>query len=198
MEVLKLICGAFETNTYILKIDKSVIIIDPTGKKDKILKAVEGLNVLAIILTHGHFDHLGCVDELINVLDCPVYLNENDHELAHNEKLNSMAQYKASIYHDEIPLNEGTLKINDFIFDVYNTPGHTMGSCILLIDDCMFSGDLLFKESIGRTDLYSGNDAMMRQSIKFIKSFDPKIKVYPGHGPTTNLDYEFNHNYYLR
>lgn len=198
MEIKRFVTGVFETNTYLLISDKKAIYIDPAGKADKLTENLNGLELVAIVLTHGHFDHIKAVDELYDLYKVDVYLNPLDEFLARSKVHNCLMGHFATIKCPIIPINEGILKIDDFIFDVVYAPGHTQGSCILKIDNVLFVGDVLFKGSIGRTDLYGGSEKQMRQSLRLFKSFDKSLLVYPGHGPITDLETEFRENYFLK
>lgn len=157
MKIIKFVQGPFQTNSYLLLKNEQAILIDPTGKSTAILKALEGLSLKAILLTHAHFDHIGLVDELMERFNCPCYLHPDDIEIATTIKYNQLGPYGAIIKHPLNEVYEGSLKIGDFQFEVIHTPGHTPGSLIYVIENHMFSGDTLFKGSIGRTDLYGGD-----------------------------------------
>ena len=171
MEIKTLIVGPLQTNCYLLKKDNDVLIIDPGSDADKIKESIKG-NVIAILLTHHHFDHIGALAELEKFYDVPVY--------------------------DFNSLEEGKHKVKKFNFDVIYTPGHTNDSVTYYFKDdkIMFVGDFIFKNSIGRTDL-GGNMAEMINSINKIKKYPKDIKLYPGHGNSTTLGYEKENNYYL-
>lgn len=198
MEIIKITAGAFQTNTYILKQDGESIIIDASGKIQKVLEAVEGTKVKAILLTHGHFDHIKIVDELKNQLDVKIYLSKLDEPLARDRVLNSYGDFSAVIKSSIEYLPDDTLKLGNFEFKLFHAPGHTEGSYMFLIEDILFSGDVIFKNSIGRTDLFSGNEKKMKQSLRMFKDFDRNIKIFPGHGENTTVEDEINNNYFLK
>lgn len=198
MEIKCLVQGPFGTNTYLVSQGEAMIIIDPTGKVERIIQALEGRKLVAILLTHGHFDHLGAADELIETYHCPIYLHPDDFSLATNLELNSLGRLGAVLNHAAKPLKEGTLMLTPFKIDVLETPGHTAGSVVFVIDKMMFTGDTLFKGSIGRTDLYSGDRKSLKASLNYLKTFKEEYTIYPGHDGQTTLNHEKLHNPYLK
>jgi len=174
MRIKKVSVGYLETNCYILEKDNNCLIIDPGDESDKIIYEVGNLNVVGIIITHYHFDHIGALDDIRNKYNVEVYDINN--------------------------LEEREYNINGFIFDVIHTKGHHE-TCITIYfseDKIMFTGDFLFKESIGRTDLETANNNEMRESLDKIKKYSKDITIYPGHGEHSTLEHEFMYNYYLR
>ncbi|MCI5773266.1 MAG: MBL fold metallo-hydrolase [Erysipelotrichaceae bacterium] len=198
MEVKTIVVGFFATNCYLLIENGHCLIIDPGKKADKIIASVGELVVDAICLTHGHFDHIQAVDELAEHYACPIYIDQEDEKLIRNCPYNKMAGYTGKIVHDVLNYTYPLIKIKDYQLQIIKASGHTDGSVLLLYKGVMFAGDVLFKGSIGRCDLYSGNDAKMHQSLKMIKELDPDLIVYPGHGEATTLAEELQNNYYLR
>ena len=193
--------GAFATNTYLLFENGQCLIIDPAGKAQKIADKIGDNQVLAILLTHGHFDHIKSVDALYKLYHCPIYLSLEDFELVDpkNAKIkNCYMNLTASISSPLKAFNEGNYQIGPFKFEVVATPGHTKGSIIMVFDEMIFSGDTLFKDSVGRTDLYGGSESDLKQSIKIFKQFNHNYIIYPGHDEITSLEEELNHNEYLR
>ncbi len=199
VEIKRLVMGMLATNTYIIKKRKSVLIVDPTGNSDKISSHInEEEKVVAIVLTHGHFDHIGAVDDLVKKYNCEVYLNSEDIELATTRKLNSFNQYSAVINSPIKSYHEGKMNIGDFELMIYFAPGHTAGCTLIGIENHLFTGDVLFKEDIGRTDLYSANERDMKKTLQFIKTLDENYIVYPGHEELTTLKHELVYNPHLR
>lgn len=197
-EIIKVEVGLYATNCYILKDNKKIIIIDPGKKAEKISSYIyNDETVEAIILTHGHFDHIGAVDDLVKTYNCDVYINEKDKELL-NHRLNEMAGYSSKVSSDVKNLKEGKVTINGFLLNIIYTPGHTEGSVLIQYKNHLFTGDTLFKQSIGRTDLFGSNNSKMIQSIKLIKTLDSSLIVYPGHGETTILSEELKFNPFLQ
>ena len=194
MEITALTLGDYMTNCYLLRREDSdrCLIVDPGYEAGKILKVLEEkqLQPEAILLTHGHFDHVGAVRELFSETDCDVYISEADLSLPPmitNGRLFYTHTYPAS----------GALTLAGLTFWVLPTPGHTPGSVCLLAGDTMFSGDTLFRGSCGRTDLPGGSWEQMLASLKTLASLLGDYRVLPGHGEETTLAWERTHNPYL-
>ncbi|WP_294562682.1 MBL fold metallo-hydrolase [uncultured Traorella sp.] len=197
-EVIRLVLGNVFTNTYILKEADHCIIIDPAANPKRILKEVEGLCVDAICLTHGHFDHIQAVDPLVKQLHCDVYISEDDEEMLRDSKKNASVMAEPFTVKAAVSHYQPVTKIGPFEFEVIEASGHTKGSVLLLIDDLMFCGDVLFKEGIGRCDLYGGSFSQMKATLKKIAKIDKDYKIYCGHGENTTLFEEFKNNPYLK
>ena len=194
MEIITLPLGDYQTNCYIVRQGTSskCLIIDPGYEAGRILSILEEkqLEPEAILLTHGHFDHVGAVRELFSETDCDVYISEADLSLPPmitNGRLFYTHTYPAS----------GALTLVGLTFWVLPTPGHTPGSVCLLAGDTMFSGDTLFRGSCGRTDLPGGSWEQMLASLKTLASLPGDYRVLPGHGEETTLAWERTHNPYL-
>ena len=170
MKIENIKVGYLETNVYLLSKNNHYLIIDPGDESKKIINQIKG-KVDGIIITHHHFDHVGALDELIDK------------------------------YHvDIIDFNsEKKQVIDNFKFEIIPTPGHTNDSVTFYFydDNIMFTGDFIFKDTIGRTDLPTGNEIDMFKSLKSIKDYSGDIKIYPGHGEETTLKEEFNNNMYF-
>ena len=187
--------GAYQTNCYILWAENSekCVVIDPGYEPDVILEQVrkQGKSVEAILLTHGHFDHVGAVRTLAADTDCDVYICDKD--------LSMPPQFTAGpLYYTHTYDRTGTLNLAGLSFRVIHTPGHTPGSVCLIAEDRMFSGDTLFAGSCGRTDLPGGSWPEILQSLKRLKDMAGDYMVYPGHGESTTLAAERNWNPYMR
>lgn len=169
MRIEKIIVGNLETNCYLVIKGSRVLIIDPGDEPEKIINEIDNLDCVGILLTHHHFDHVGALDKLLSY-------------------------YKVNLY-DRNNLKEGTNNIDVFNFEVIYTPGHTSDSISYYFKDVniLFSGDFIFKDSIGRTDL-GGNDLEMFDSINRIKKYDRNIIIKPGHGDDTTLCHEIDYN----
>lgn len=194
--------GRVHTNCYMLVDGNNNCIIvdlpDETGEKLAEFCKENKINPLAILLTHGHFDHCGGVADFLTEFNVPVYGHKNDIDLAQNASKNRWrVRAKDCTFTNFI--NDGDKIVFDgFEIDVMHTPGHTMGSVCYFVDDLMFSGDTLFHTDIGRTDFAESNPAEMQKSLKRIAKIEKNYKVLPGHEEYTTLKEEQENNIYLR
>ncbi len=198
-EVRKLVVGALQTNSYLLIEDNHCIIVDPGANPKRILENVNGLTVDAICLTHGHFDHIKAVDALVKELKCDVYISEYDDEMLKDSKKNaSVLIGQPFTVQSKVKYYDSITKIGNFEFNVLEASGHTNGSVLLMVDNIMFAGDVLFAGGIGRTDLYGGSYSKMKASLNEISKINKDYIVYSGHGEDTTLFEEFKNNPYLK
>ena len=193
MQVYTLPLGAYQTNCYIVANGDRCFVIDPGYEASRILAVLQekGLKAEAILLTHGHFDHVGAVRDLAGSLDCKVYIHEGDLSLP--PQFTAGALYYTDLYKGGITIEAAGLDVF-----IRHTPGHTPGSVCLLCEDHMFSGDTLFQGSCGRTDLPGGDWDTIVASLKRLGSLDKNYTVHPGHGMNTNLAFEKVYNPYMR
>lgn len=197
MEVKTFVLGPIYTNTYLLTEGKDALLIDPASKAEKLVDILGDLNLVGILLTHGHFDHIKAVDGLYEKYKCPVYLHTNDEYLARDKYSGESFGLVSYISCKTNNLSEGKMKIGPFSFETIFTPGHTPGSVIYVFEDCIFTGDTLFKGSIGRTDLDGGDMRKLKDSLRVFKQFNFDYKIYPGHDNSSTLFDELANNYYL-
>ena len=187
--------GSYQTNCYIIHEEnaKTCCVIDPGYNPETVLDKVDslGLTLEAILLTHGHFDHVGGVKQLAAETGCDVYICAED--LSMPPMMTAGPLYYTKTYTDGSQLQLGGLDIS-----VIHTPGHTPGSVCLLVDDAMFSGDTLFAGSCGRTDLPGGQFLTLLNSLHRLKTFETDYRVFPGHAESTTLAQEKRYNPYLR
>lgn len=205
MNIKKITCGPVQTNCYIIQIDGKFFVIDPSfddeSGLEKVLNTLDGNNLSAILLTHGHFDHIAGVDALVEIAGCPVYIHTLDYDFLSNPMLNGshMMGSEIIVRSPATEITEGKLTIDDIVFDVERVAGHTIGSVAFIHDGHCFDGDFIFDRSIGRTDLATGDMSVMRESLRhFIKFHDKKLKLYPGHGGITDLEHQLLLNPYLQ
>ena len=165
--------GYLEENCYLLEKDGEYLLVDPGEDINKILSFIKGKNIIGILVTHNHFDHIDSLEELVSKYHYPVYNYSN--------------------------LREGKKKIGVFDVDIIFTPGHTKDSvCYYFRDDkIMVTGDFLFKGTVGRCDLEGGDINEMYHSIDKIKRCDDDIIIYPGHGEESVLGDEKKYNPYF-
>lgn len=183
--------GYLQTNCYLLSGPEGYLVIDPGAQADTVLDHLGHRKLAAILLTHGHFDHVGAVRDLAAETGCPVYLCEKDLSLP--PALTSGPLYYTHTY------GEGdNLTIAGLTFQVLHTPGHTPGSVCLRFGDNLFAGDTLFAGSCGRTDFPGGDSAVMAQSLRRLAQLEGNPRIWPGHGESTTLDEELRYNPYLR
>ena len=187
--------GAYQTNCYLVwgENANTCVVIDPGYEPDTVLAEVKklGKEIAAILLTHGHFDHVGGVKEIAAETECPVYLCEAD--LSMPPQMTAGPLYYTNTYAEGDFVEAAGLS-----FKVLHTPGHTPGSVCLQCENALFSGDTLFWGSCGRTDLPGGNWATIQKSLKRLAAISGDFKVYPGHGDDTRLDFERKMNPYMQ
>ena len=194
LQVHALTLGAYQVNCYIIHDEKSpsCCVIDPGYEADTILDKLSelGLTLEAILLTHGHFDHVGAVRDLAADTGCQVWLCADDLALPTNLTAGPLCY--TNTYAEGTGLHLAGLDIS-----VLQTPGHTPGSVCLLTENTLFSGDTLFAGSCGRTDLPGGSWEQMRSSLKRLSEIEANLWVLPGHGESTMLESEKKYNPYL-
>jgi hydroxyacylglutathione hydrolase len=201
---LSLEVGELETNCYLFfdEAGRRCLIIDPGADAEKILALIarEKLLPQAVVLTHGHPDHLGAAATLCNRFGIPLWLHEADDEMLRLQGGRDLA----SLFGIEPPppagrlLAEGdTLAVGSLELKVIHSPGHSPGSILLLGQGLLFSGDTLFQGDVGRTDLPGGDEEELRRSLDRIREFPPSTVVLPGHGPGSVLERECKDNPYL-
>ena len=194
LQVHALTLGAYQVNCYIIHDEKSpsCCVIDPGYEADTIVDKLSqlGLTLEAILLTHGHFDHVGAVRDLAADTGCQVWLCADDLALPTNLTAGPLCY--TNTYAEGTTLHLAGLDIS-----VLQTPGHTPGSVCLLAENTLFSGDTLFAGSCGRTDLPGGSWEQMQSSLKRLAGIEANLWVLPGHGESTTLDEEKRHNPYL-
>ena len=181
------------------------ILIDCGGDGDRlgVIIAQKGIELKAILLTHGHADHIEGVAALCKKAPCPVYIHKEDHGYLTNPAWN----HSGEIYGRAFCLDVGVEAVSDgerldlagFLVDVIHTPGHTPGSVCFRVEDCLFTGDTLFKDTIGGEFPPHGDTATEIISIRRqLFSIEEDLACYPGHGEPTSLHYERKYNLYCR
>lgn len=202
MIIKQFVLGQLENNVYLVMDEetKKAVLIDATMFSPEIEQTIKdlGAKVEYILLTHGHFDHVMGVNDLKRALKTEAVINKDD--LAISDNINEFTRL-FGLPDSDIPQYDKFIKDGDIIpvgkmqLKVIHTPGHTEGGVCYLIEDKMFSGDTLFKESVGRTDLFGGSFTKLSNSIKNkLFQLDDNITVYPGHGPQTTIGHEKKYN----
>lgn len=205
MILKEFVLGELENNNYLLidEVSKEAILIDCTIPREDIEDALKeyNANLKYILLTHAHFDHIMGVNYFREKYHCKALLHIDDKELL--ESIKDFAR-------EFLPYDVEKQQVDDYIEEnqvikfggkdikVIHTPGHTKGGVCYLLDDMLFSGDTIFREAVGRTDLPGGNFAQLKSNIEQkIFTLDENIKIYPGHGPSSTVGWEKVHNQFL-
>lgn len=203
LKIGRMVLGMCQTNCYFVYEEgkNEVIFVDPAEHGDRIYEAMQdnGFTVAGILLTHGHFDHILGVEELKAKSGVKVYAFEAEKELCNDPELNASAQVRKPCSVDaDVYVKDGEeITIAGMTCQAIATPGHTIGSGCYYFEKGGFllSGDTLFAESVGRTDLPTGSMSMLVRSIKEkLFALPNETKVYPGHGEGTTIGYEKSYN----
>lgn len=206
MRIEKFSVGILGTNCYLVinEETKEMVIIDPGGYSKKLAEYIkeEELKPAAVLLTHGHFDHIMGIDGILSDYQVPVYVHEDDADAMTDARLNQSKTYtKGYTFQDALYLKDKEhLEFAGFDFEVIHTPGHTKGGCCYYIpsEHVLFSGDTLFQNSVGRTDFENSSPLDLVKSIRerlFVLPDD--THVYPGHSGETMIGHEKSHNPYV-
>lgn len=190
-------------NTYLVYTSDSCIIIDPANNLKILQKYIASRKIEGVLLTHGHYDHFKVLKDLMKLSNFKVYMHKNAKAKLENV-VSSCATYFGEnnptlIEKDKVQeVQDGeTIILGPFKIKCWYTPGHTNCMMCYILDDNLFSGDFLFKEGIGRTDLDTGSAIKMMQSLEMLKKQKINYIVYPGHGDATTLRDELKYNHYL-
>lgn len=190
------------TNCYFVYDEEKAIIIDPSGEHEIIFEEIENLNVkvVAIFLTHAHWDHIIALEEVVKKYDVDVYIGKEEADWLNNPQKNlsfRAPQEIGSLSFDIEPkiLDEGMHTVDGITFNVLKTPGHSPGSLSYIFNNYVVSGDALFNGGIGRTDLPGSNHSDLMTSIsEKLFTLEDNIVVYPGHGEPTTIGDEKKYN----
>jgi len=198
MEIMKFTLGSYRSNCYVVHDMNKAVIIDPGYESDEVIEYIKKhhLSVEGIYVTHGHPDHVGGARQMKNMFNATVYAPLKDSIWMGEGQFNQIGHV---IPVDVFVQEPKELKLIGKIFKVYDTPGHSEGGTILYVDGVLFSGDTLFFQSIGRTDIPKSDPQVIYQSIKKIyELFKDDVIVYPGHGKPTTIGHEKKFNPFVR
>jgi hydroxyacylglutathione hydrolase len=196
--------GPIGTNAYVVRADETAteaVVVDPGAEAERLLRSLDQQQsrCAAILITHGHWDHLGGVADLAEATRAPVYMAEDERVLL--EDLNSFTPPGVELrpYTPDVGLGgDETLELGGIAFRTLRVPGHSPAHLAYYADGCIFSGDLVFAGSVGRTDLPGADWDTLVESIRMLADrFPPETVVHPGHGPKTTLGAELARNPFL-
>ena len=206
LDLQKCILGPVSTNCYFLKNKTTgeLIIIDAADCADRIFAKIEEMQAkpVAILLTHGHFDHILAVQEVREKYQIPVYACRQEEEMLREPSVNMTAHYgrNCSIKPDVFLEDLDVFELAGFSIQMIHTPGHTKGSCCYYLKEegVLFSGDTVFCGSVGRTDFPGGSSAQIVKSLhKLVDSLPEETEVFPGHDVSTTIGYEKRYNTFV-
>ncbi len=204
--MFKAILNDFSENTYIVANGKEAYVIDPGSNYEAMHQYLQehGLSIKGVLLTHGHYDHISGLNNLLEEEGAPIYIHKDDRDFLFDPGLNLSVymeeRFKLKDKHVVHTMEEGdTFSLGKESITVLHTPGHTRGGVCFLYGDVLFSGDTLFKEAVGRMDLPTGDESALLASVsKLLERFDDNTVVYPGHGPFTTIAHEKAKNPFVK
>jgi glyoxylase-like metal-dependent hydrolase (beta-lactamase superfamily II) len=204
LRVEQLPLGPIETNCYVVRAEggaTEAVVVDPSGGATELRLTLArlGARCVAILVTHGHWDHLVGIADLAEGTGAPVYMPEGERALLEDPRPFTPAGVSVRSYTPDVTLMGGErIQLAGIEFDVHSVPGHSPGHLAYAADGCLFSGDVLFAGSVGRTDLPGADwDTLMDSLRRLMATLPPDTVVYPGHGPVTTLGDELAHNPFL-
>ncbi len=201
---MKITClNIWMTNCYLIESDKAAIVIDPGYKRENILKfLMENENKERLILiTHGHFDHIGGAEYLRNETGVKIGIGALDEPALRDNELNCAINFKRTLnpFSADYKYNDGDeITVGDITLKVIASAGHTVGGVSYLCENNIFTGDTLFNSSVGRTDFIGGSFKELEGSIKKLYTLPDETVVLAGHGESTTIGYEKQNNPYVR
>jgi glyoxylase-like metal-dependent hydrolase (beta-lactamase superfamily II) len=196
MQIINLFPGSYGSNCYLIEDNGHALIIDPSASAASILNRLreDGCTPDAVILTHGHFDHIMSIDTLRKAEpNLQIYIHENDAPMLTDAKKNAFALFfrQDRVWNPaDVLMTDGQIiPVGSAAFRVIHTPGHSPGSICLLCEEesVMITGDTLFADNIGRSDLWEGDFQTLLLSLKALRTYNPALTIYPGHGPSAVL-----------
>lgn len=203
MDVKKLVLGFFQVNCYVVSLGGANFIIDPGADAAGIISYLEEKKIIPgfIINTHGHYDHIGAVPEIVSLYGIDFFIHRLEEAVVADPVKNCSSFFgenNLSLRAYNLIDDNDLMRFRGLGLEIFETPGHTPGSITIKAGNFLFTGDLLFRGAIGRTDLPGGNPADMKRSLSMLKNLDRELVICPGHGPESNLGYEIDTNYYMK
>jgi hydroxyacylglutathione hydrolase len=196
--------GPIQTNCFVVRTGEyapEAVVVDPGGDAQLLLAHLGdiGARCAGILVTHGHFDHIGGVADLAEATDVDVYMPDADRDMLERYRDYAPPEIAGRPYKPDVLLHGGEMiDVAGISFETIPIPGHTRGHVAFYADNCLFSGDLLFAGGVGRVDLPGGDWATLLTSVRELNDrFPADTVVYPGHGPKTTLGFELERNPFL-
>jgi len=199
MKVKTIISGNYSCNSYIISQGEVCVIVDIGFDSAPVFEYVEkeGLTIKAVLLTHGHPDHVFKAKDFIDK-GISVYISEEDYQMPKNNFFGLRLVEADFVLFDPIFIDGHKLEFGEIAVDIIKTPGHTKGGVCYIIGNYLFSGDTLFRGTVGRSDLYGGCAKTLRDTVKSLLAIEKNYIVMPGHGESSTIFYERQHNFFAR
>ena len=205
MKIIRIIVTDYQTNCYLISsLKNNTVIIDPGGDPELIIESIEKNNLVPkfIINTHGHVDHITANNLFSEKYKIPVYIHEAEKDFLNDNHFN-MTDFAGVNYEPAKDIKfvktGDVLNLDELEFKVFHTPGHTAGGITIRLENQLFTGDTIFRDSVGRTDLPTGSFKVLENSIKdVIFKFPDNYIIYPGHGPESTVIYEKENNPFIK
>lgn len=202
-EIITIVSDIMEANCYIIKTNDTTVLIDPCVPVNT-LKRYNIDKIDAILITHGHVDHIIYLEEIINIFNPTLFLTKKNLEFINDDNLNLSNYFikplklKGKITKYNLIEDNSKIELKDLQIKCISTPGHTNDSMCFILDGNMFTGDTLFDRSVGRSDFPTGNSLELRQSLKKIINLNVDYTIYPGHNDSSTISEQKKINYYLQ
>lgn len=203
MNIKRFAVGELSTNCYLLTASGGdAALVDPGGVSETLLAELSKVNLKMVLLTHGHYDHIAGVEKLRELYpDLSVCIHEEDEVMLRAPECNFSREISGCPYvtsADRLLRDGDKISLGELTLTTAHTPGHSLGSVCYCVGEIIFSGDTIFHESAGRTDLYGGSEQSLFDSVRKIRDLEGDRILLPGHGKDTTLAHERQANYFMR